>query len=105
MNMGEAQMGNSARLTVSHWTAASDWPLLDLSLGEALRLAAKAVPDRLALVEAAVLPTVSLCSAPHAQGGGRRLRTEDGGHAGRPSRAPRPQARLARVDSDRQRWV
>ena len=52
MNMRDAEPENSSPLTVSHWPAVSDWSLLDLSLGEALRVAARTVPDRLALVEA-----------------------------------------------------
>lgn len=39
-------------LTVSHWPAQTDIPLVDRSLGEALRDIAVAVPDRPALVEA-----------------------------------------------------
>jgi len=39
------------RLTVSHWPADTSEPLLDWTLGEALRQAAAAEPDRTALVE------------------------------------------------------
>ena len=39
-------------LTVSYWPARTDVPLVDRSLGEALRDVARDVPDRIALVEA-----------------------------------------------------
>lgn len=38
-------------LAVSHWPAMTDWTLLEMSLGDALRHAARTVPDRTALVE------------------------------------------------------
>ena len=41
----------STRLTASHWPAECSRPLLDWTLGQALREAAVAVPDRVALVE------------------------------------------------------
>ena len=50
--MSDVAQRNGPPLTVSHWPAVTDWPLVDLSLGEALRAAAQAAPDRPALIEA-----------------------------------------------------
>ncbi|WP_324739991.1 AMP-binding protein [Tsuneonella sp. CC-YZS046] len=50
--MNEAGAETMIPLQRSYWPARTDWPLLDWSLGDALRDAAGAVPDRDALVEA-----------------------------------------------------
>lgn len=50
--MNEAGTDTAISLQRSYWPAQTDWPLLDLSLGDALRRAAQLAPDRDALVEA-----------------------------------------------------